>query len=524
MQTPDQAPVLVNKQEDAQHPKSGATHSNYLTQALNAAFFRKVEWDRLPEAGPALVFFACLLAVLLELVAGYFSIEGEKRFYPQAIAAGWLGTLALVWACWASLQRDSTITPVSVVQEIAGPSTDTTEPASANTDAENTTTAIKVVPSLSKLFAVSMLFGLFVYALTSLIYVPLHRANVFAETNVGSVLQWVAWGAGPAWVLLAQIVLLARATPAAVLSSAAVLILLASNAIQIWVNPQTFWYPDYSQEAQDDSKAKWSTTHLQPAKLLKQSSVLDAALSALPAQRPGVVDTYVITYSPYASEDVFLKEGEVVTRVMSERFATGDRDLRLVNHASTVETLAWATPENLKKALDHVGKLIDPAEDIVLIHFASHGGSDGKLSAEFWPLQIDTLTGKAVRTMLDDANIPVRILSVSACFSGSWIEPLRTEGTFIMTASDADHTSYGCGRKSELTFFTRAVFDEQLSKETRSFEDAFNAARPIIEAREKEAGKKDGYSNPQIFVGTVARARMSRWTEEASTAVSGKKI
>jgi hypothetical protein len=83
----------------------------------------------------------------------------------------------------------------------------------------------------------------------------------------------------------------------------------------------------------------------------------------------------VIAYSPYASEDVFLKESDVVTRVMSERFGTSDRTLRMVNHRSTVETIAWATPDNLKKALDHIGTLIDPAEDMVFIHFASHGGS-----------------------------------------------------------------------------------------------------------------------------------------------------
>jgi hypothetical protein len=125
--------------------------------------------------------------------------------------------------------------------------------------------------------------------------------------------------------------------------------------------------------------------------------------------------------------------------------------------------------------------------------------------------------------MLDDANIPLRVISVSACYSGSWIEPLRTQGTLIMTASDADHTSYGCGAKSDLTFFTRAVFSEQLTQHTRSFEAALNAARPIIEAREKEAGKKDGFSNPQLFVGDVARLRLERWTQEIERSSVSKK-
>ena len=81
-----------------------------------------------------------------------------------------------------------------------------------------------------------------------------------------------------------------------------------------------------------------------------------------------------------------------------------------------------------------------------------------------------------------------------------WIEPLATDSTLIMTAADATHTSYGCGRLSELTFFGRAVFHEQL-RQTHSFTEAFAKAVPLIQQREVEAGKADGFSNPQIRVG-----------------------
>ena len=46
----------------------------------------------------------------------------------------------------------------------------------------------------------------------------------------------------------------------------------------------------------------------------------------------------------------------------------------------------------------------------------------------------------------------------------------------------------------------RAVFDEQL-RQTHSFADAFAKAVPVIAQREVEAGKQDGFSNPQIHVG-----------------------
>jgi hypothetical protein len=76
-----------------------------------------------------------------------------------------------------------------------------------------------------------------------------------------------------------------------------------------------------------------------------------------------------------------------------------------------------------------------------------------------------------------------------------------------MTASDVEHTSYGCGSRSELTFFGRAMYDEQL-RQTRSFEQAHAAARALIEQREREAGKTDGYSNPQIAMGDEMRQHL----------------
>jgi hypothetical protein len=456
----------------------------YLREAFRAAFFLAPNESRLPHATPSFVFLLCLLSVVVEFAATYAMVAPAARFYPQAITAGWLSVAVLLLACWLTAPTRNAMSDATLSH-------------------------------VGSLFALAMLMGAIIYAITSLIYVPLYRADAFSEEDWGIWLQWLLWGLGVAWALLATIVLLARRSSNANYFVGALLLLLVSSAIHLWAQPAVFWYP--GQEASDadaseSGKRDWS--YLQPARLLKQAGVLEAALAKLPEQQPGKVDVYVITYSPYASEDVFLKEGELVADVMGQRFGTAARTIRMVNHTSTVETLPWATPDHLRKALDHVGKLIDPAEDMVFIHFASHGGSDGTLSSEFWPLQIEPLTGVQLRAMLDEANIPHRLLSVSACYSGGWIAPLSTEGTLVMTASDANHTSYGCGRKSTLTFFTRAVFDEQLRTTTRSFEDALNAARPIIETREKAAGKKDGFSNPQIFIGDVARKRMARWIGE----------
>jgi hypothetical protein len=162
---------------------------------------------------------------------------------------------------------------------------------------------------------------------------------------------------------------------------------------------------------------------------------------------------------------------------------------------------------------------MDKEQDILVVYLTSHGASDFRLEASQWPPDAQPLTPAALRKMLDASGVKYRVIAISACYSGGWVEPLASATTLVMTAADAQHTSYGCGTKSELTFFGRAVFDEQLRRNTRSFEDAFTQAVPVIREREEKAGKADGFSNPQLEVGARIRpvlaqlqARLDRGT------------
>jgi hypothetical protein len=156
-----------------------------------------------------------------------------------------------------------------------------------------------------------------------------------------------------------------------------------------------------------------------------------------------------------------------------------------------------------------------------VVYMTSHGARDFKLAASHWPLEVPPLSPAELRAALDKAGIRHRVIAVSACYSGGWVDVLAEDHTLVMTAADATHTSYGCGQLSELTFFGRAMFDEQL-RSTRSFEEAFARAVPVIQQREIEAGKDDGFSNPQIRVGAgigpVLRALAQRLDAQAGTA------
>lgn len=269
--------------------------------------------------------------------------------------------------------------------------------------------------------------------------------------------------------------------------------------------------------ARADAGADAPALRLTPELIERQQQVAADALERLAAQRPGRIDLYALTFAPYGEAEVFRRESAMVAGVMAQRFDAAGRTLQMVNNPRTADTLTWATPENLHRAIRRVAALMDRDEDVLLIHLTSHGARDGRLEASLPPLEMAGLTPAQLRAWLDEAGIRHRVISVSACFSGSWIAPLAGEDTLVMTAADAEHTSYGCGLRSELTFFGRALFDEQLRK-TRSFEQAHAAAREVIRRREREAGKSDGYSNPQIRVGAGARATLRRLAEQLDAA------
>jgi hypothetical protein len=222
-------------------------------------------------------------------------------------------------------------------------------------------------------------------------------------------------------------------------------------------------------------------------------------------------------FAPYASEDVFLRESNMVTQLLEERFDAKGRVIHLMNHATTAETLPWATPLNLQRAIAALAERMDRENDVLIVYLTSHGARDHQLAAAHWPLAVPWLTPEELREALDEAGIRHRVVAVSACYSGGWIEPLANENTMVMTAADATHTSYGCGRLSELTFFGRAMFNEELRK-TRSFETAFAAAVPLIKQREIEAGKEDGFSNPQIRVGEKIRPLLDQLAQRLDAA------
>ena len=243
----------------------------------------------------------------------------------------------------------------------------------------------------------------------------------------------------------------------------------------------------------------------------RQGEVLGEALDALERERPGVEDLYFVGAAGYAGEDVFMNEIGLATEIMRTRFGASGRTVSLVNNPRTVLALPVASVTSLARTLQAVGDVMDRDEDVLFLYITTHGSASHRLALEFRPLQLDDLTPDLLKAMLDEAGIRWRVIAISACYAGGFVEPLRDPRTLIITAADANHQSFGCGADSALTWFGKAYFDEALRR-TYSFTKAFESAREAIARREREQGFEP--SNPQMVVGAEIAAkleRMERW-------------
>ena len=445
-----------------------------------------------PPTRPSTVLALLVLLVLSGIAVQRWALTGPAQFDPAALGDGWLTTLLAVGIC------------AIVAGSLAATTSTATE---------------RVVPSpmsSATLFAVLIAQELLLSLPLNLLYLTALQGEPQAFAIDAHALAEGVWMASVLWIATAAALMLWRHASQRMptqqsVAAAIVAFALLSMALPVFAPSPYYWLAeappasDETGDADPDADAEPPAFALTQAIIEAQSQALPSVLDALAPGRPGIVDLYAITFAPYADEDVFSREVAMVSEVMRTRFDAHRRVVQLQNHARTASEVPWATPLNLQRSIARIAALMNRDEDILFIHLTSHGALGGPLAASFKPLAIDVVTPTQLAAWLADAEVRFRVISVSACYSGAWIAPLSAPGALVMTAADASNTSYGCGRKSELTFFGRAMYDEQLRTATRSFEAAHAAARPVIEQREKDAGKTDGYSNPQIAVGAAIR-------------------
>lgn len=235
-----------------------------------------------------------------------------------------------------------------------------------------------------------------------------------------------------------------------------------------------------------------------------QPQLVSAALDKVLPSDPNRSEIYLLAAAGFADQDVFKSEVEKTRELFDKRFGTAGRSILAINHADTVEDTPLASVSNMESLLAGLAQKMDTENDVLVMFLTSHG-TRGLFAVSFSGFSFNSLTPDALRAMLDTSGIKNRVLIISACYSGSFLEELAGDNTLIMTAASDSRTSFGCSNEREWTFFGDALFNHAL-RETYSFESAFAKARETVGRWEREQGITP--SDPQMSAGSAIHAKL----------------
>jgi Peptidase C13 family len=199
----------------------------------------------------------------------------------------------------------------------------------------------------------------------------------------------------------------------------------------------------------------------------------------------------VVSFGLFGDQGVFRSEATGAAKVVADRFGSGRIDVRYNSKKG-----GDATIEGLARSLQAASSGMDAENGILFLILTSHGSPDG-LAIKAGRL-MQTLTPSNLAHMLTRTGARHKVVVISACYSGVFIPRLANPDTLVITAADADHSSFGCRDKARWTYFGNAFFNVAL-RQAKSLKDAFVVARSLVKRREVQ--ERFEPSNPQMAGG-----------------------
>lgn len=239
-----------------------------------------------------------------------------------------------------------------------------------------------------------------------------------------------------------------------------------------------------------------------------QPALLSQALKKIKPSTPDKIDLYMVSFASYGYQNVFMNEAEFSKNLFDSRFGTNGRSLALINNHKKVKEVPLASVTNLERSLEYIADIMDKQQDILFLFLTSHGSSDHTLSVSLRGLPLNDLPAKKLSEIIKKTGIKWKVLVVSSCYSGGFINQLKDDYTLIMTASKSDHVSFGCSDEAEFTYFGRAFFKNSLAN-TPSFIAAFNMAAKLVSNWEDQ--EEYSHSEPQIFATEKIKNKLKNW-------------
>jgi tetratricopeptide (TPR) repeat protein len=216
-------------------------------------------------------------------------------------------------------------------------------------------------------------------------------------------------------------------------------------------------------------------------------------LAFLPAAHGGEVTpkVAVAAFGLDGDQSVFESEAAKAAKIVAERFGTSSVTVR-----SNTRHREDANAATVASTLQSVAGTMDASNDVLFVILTSHGSQAG-IEVKAGSHE-ETLSPLQLVNALNDASARYRVVVVSACYAGVFVRPLADPNTLVITAADADHSSFGCRNGNEWTYFGDAFFNAAM-RHTTDLRAAFDEARSIVRKRERQ--KRLTASNPQMSGG-----------------------
>ena len=242
------------------------------------------------------------------------------------------------------------------------------------------------------------------------------------------------------------------------------------------------------------------------AALFEQADRIDEALESVHREGSAHPEAFFLGFAGVGDEKVFAQEIDLASRVVGQRFGIGDRHLSLINDERDLERAPLASVSGLKYALQGLASHMDLDNDVLFLAISSHGSEDPVIAVSNSQFPLKGLTGEDLVGALHESGIKWRVIIISACYAGGFLDSLRDARTVVITAAAADRASFGCSNDSELTYFGEAFYRDALPG-ARSLRSAFDAAKTAIAARERREHVTP--SNPQAYFGSEIESKLA---------------
>lgn len=288
----------------------------------------------------------------------------------------------------------------------------------------------------------------------------------------------------------------------AVAATIAIAVLFMALNSKILLFP-TLWTSGKN-EVKVEFDARWENAE---ELLISQPARIDAMVSRVTPATANQTGIYFVGFAGVGRQKVFAEEIKLAAKRVGDRFGSSDRTLLLLNDRRDANSYPLATVSGLKLALKGIASRMNLDRDVLFLALSSHGSAEPSLSVSNRNLPLKDLTGNDLAAALKESGIHWRVIVISACHAGAFIEPLQDDNTIILTAAAADRTSFGCSDDRDLTYFGEAFYRDAFPK-SASLRQAFARAAADIASREHTEGIKA--SNPQAFFGIAMDQKLAQ--------------